>query len=178
MPNSTKSKDTDGSIAVDSGSAVAATKRAEERAETKLYKDTTRPLHGEDNAEVVQNATAIEKSDGERSNVGVATEKRAYFSVPRNRNALIVALVALVAIAAIYFLFFRNRGESQKLTETASAEKATSADETGAAGEVKLSSQALTAANIQIEGVTRRPAVALLRTTGTVEANPQRTQRS
>ncbi len=44
--------------------------------------------------------------------------------------------------------------------------------------EVKLSAEALQAAGIEIEGVTQRPAVALLQATGTVEANDQQTQQA
>ncbi|MBC7909959.1 MAG: efflux RND transporter periplasmic adaptor subunit [Pyrinomonadaceae bacterium] len=44
--------------------------------------------------------------------------------------------------------------------------------------EVKLSPEALAAAGIEIEGITQRPAVALLKVTGTVEANQQQTQQA
>ena len=43
---------------------------------------------------------------------------------------------------------------------------------------MKLSAEALQSAGIEIEGVTQRPAVALLQTTGTVEANEQQTQQA
>src|SRR5262249_8317684 len=42
--------------------------------------------------------------------------------------------------------------------------------------EVGLSPEALAAAGIEVEGVTGRPAVALLKVTGTVETNQQQTQ--
>lgn len=47
---------------------------------------------------------------------------------------------------------------------------------TSAAQTVKLSPEMLEAAKITIEGVTQRPAIALLNVTGSVEANPQQTQ--
>jgi cobalt-zinc-cadmium efflux system membrane fusion protein len=55
----------------------------------------------------------------------------------------------------------------------------TDATEDAAQGEgkgVKLTPEALAAAGIEVEGVTQRPAVALVRVTGTVETNQQQTQ--
>jgi cobalt-zinc-cadmium efflux system membrane fusion protein len=47
-----------------------------------------------------------------------------------------------------------------------------------AGNEIKLSPEALKAAAIEIEGVTQRPAVALIRVTGTVETNQQQSQQA
>lgn len=97
-------------------------------------------------------------------------------TVSRNRNNrrmwLVVAVVAAVGTMAILFLLLRSdkRGR-QELSETLAVHE----DEKA---EVKLSLEALEAAKIEIEGVTQRPAVALLKVTGTVEPNPQHTQQA
>ena len=95
----------------------------------------------------------------------------------RRRMWLIVGAVALVAIVAILLLLARgNRRTAQESVEVS----ATHADEekhgSEEGGEVKLSPEALEATGIEIEGATQRPAVALLKVTGTVETNPQQTQ--
>jgi membrane fusion protein, heavy metal efflux system len=88
-----------------------------------------------------------------------------------NRRPLFFALAALVlAIASV--LYFRLRSQDTKPDEkTASAEHA---DEHGS--EVELIGEALGAAKIEYATVAERPAVALLRVTGAVEANQQRVQ--
>ncbi len=94
----------------------------------------------------------------------------------RNRNNrrmwLVVAVVAAVGLVAILFLLLRSdkRGR-QEPAETLAVHE----DEKT---EVKLSPEALEAAKVEIEGVTQRPAVALLKVTGTVEPNPQHTQQA
>lgn len=82
-------------------------------------------------------------------------------------------IVLLLALAGALWLF--------KSRAPAGGEKAEATEKAGEHGaeegrEVKLAPEALTAAGLEIEGVTQRPAVALLQVTGTVEANPQQTQ--
>lgn len=86
------------------------------------------------------------------------------------RKLIVVAVVAIVALIAIV-LWARKTGPSAP----ANAESTTEQHE---GDEVKLSAAALQAAGLEIEGVTERPAVALLQTTGTVEANEQQTQQA
>lgn len=93
----------------------------------------------------------------------------------RNRQLLIVGAVtlvmALIVIVAVALLLRRNSAKQPPANVTAEkAERSPS--------EVKLSVEALKAAGIEIEGVTQRPAVALLKVTGTVETNPQQTQQT
>ena len=95
----------------------------------------------------------------------------------RNRNIIIIAAVSLVALIGIYLIFLRasdNPSASINANATQEAEEAHK-DE---GQEVKLSPEALAAARIEIEGVTERPAVALLQSTGTVEANQQQSQQA
>jgi RND family efflux transporter MFP subunit len=92
------------------------------------------------------------------------------------RMWLVVALVTFVGMTAILFLLLRgDRRERPESTETSAMHED---DHKGEKAEVKLSPEALEAAKIEIEGVTQRPAVALLKVTGTVEPNPQHTQKA
>lgn len=87
------------------------------------------------------------------------------------RKLIVVACVAVVAILAlVLILWARKPGPSTQVNAVAA--------EQHEGEEVKLSAEALQAAGIEIEGVTQRPAVALLQTTGTVEANEQQTQQA
>lgn len=88
----------------------------------------------------------------------------------KTRNIAIVATVSLVALAGIYLIFLRG---SEQPPASVNA-----AQETHEDNEVKLSPESLAAAAIEIEGVTERPAVALLQSTGTVEANQQQSQQA
>lgn len=90
----------------------------------------------------------------------------------RQRTLAIVAGVAVVALIAIVVVFY-VRGNQPTPTQ-ATSETNHKEDESG--NEVRLSPEALSAAGIEIQGVTQRPAVSLLRVTGTVEPNQQQTQ--
>src|SRR5215470_12784637 len=88
-----------------------------------------------------------------------------------NRRLVIIVTAALsLAVASGLYLLLRNR--DPKPNEKAAVEKQT--DERG--GEVELTGETLEAAKIEYATVTERPAVSLLRVTGTVEANQQRLQ--
>src|SRR5215216_6285524 len=90
----------------------------------------------------------------------------------RRRNLVLVAFVGVVAIIALIVLLVWSRNskvESQQETAKSSESK-------GLGSEVELSPEAISAAGIEIVGVTQRPAVSLLRVTGTIEANEQQIQ--
>lgn len=89
---------------------------------------------------------------------------------PRNRNALI--FVGAVSLVVALALILWPRGYKAKVQSTAESEHSDEAGE----GEVSLSAEALAAAGIEVVSVTERPAIALLRVTGAVEANQQQTQ--
>lgn len=97
-----------------------------------------------------------------------------------NRKVTIITVVVIVALFSILAIVWLTRGRSSgQATEVkVTAETGEQKDEHGAeeGQEVELSPEALTAAGIQIEGVTQRPAVALLKVTGTVETNQMQTQ--
>lgn len=95
----------------------------------------------------------------------------------RNRNIVIIAAVSLVALVGIYLIFLRASEKPSASVNVNTAQQAEDAHK-DEGQEVKLSPEALTAAGIEIEGVTERPAVALLQSTGTVEANQQQSQQA
>lgn len=114
---------------------------------------------------------------GERSVHEVAVERRSRFGVSRNRNLAIVALVVVFATVAVLAIVLWSRANSPTPTEVKVSTEAGHEDE-HAGEEIKLSPEALTAAGIEIEGVTQRPAVALIRVTGSVETNQQQSQQA
>lgn len=85
-------------------------------------------------------------------------------------TAVIIGLVGLVGLGLIVKKTFSG--------EQVNAESAEKTDEHGKeeGKEVKLEPEMLNSANLQIEGVTSKTAVSMLTTTGTIEANPQKTQ--
>lgn len=116
---------------------------------------------------------------GERSVYEVATEKHSRFGSARNRNLAIVALVVIFSIVAVLVLLLMTRDAPKPTEVKVSTEGAEAGHEDEHAGdEVKLAPEALAATAIEIEGVTQRPAVALIRVTGTVETNQQQSQQA
>ena len=104
----------------------------------------------------------------------VTTFEETRRSPRRNRNLVIVAAFAALALVVVVLLLWsRSKPAGQ---EKASAEAAQGSEKTSAPNEVVLSPEAVKTAGIEVEGVTQRPAVALMRVTGTVESNQQQTQ--
>lgn len=106
---------------------------------------------------------------------------------PRNRNVAVVATVVIVAVFALAALLLWRGGrtpDSTNLKVSTEAGKAAGGEGHGEGGEhgegeeVMLTPEAREAAGLEIEGVTERPAVALLRVTGTVETNQQQSQQA
>ncbi|HEY6806088.1 MAG TPA: efflux RND transporter periplasmic adaptor subunit [Pyrinomonadaceae bacterium] len=120
------------------------------------------------------NGDASTREDGSRSRIEVETVQ-----ARRPQRTLVivgsVALVALFSIVAIA-IWLRSRPTATEVNVKSGA--ADIQEDEGQAGtsDVKLSPEARSAAGIEVEGVTQRPAVAMLRVTGTVETNPQQTQ--
>lgn len=94
-------------------------------------------------------------------------------SQPKKRFVWIIAAVIVGLIAIISVVWMATKKDTAEVKVEATKEEDHS-DESGK--EVKLDPEALESAGIEIEGVTSRPAVALLDVTGTVEADPQQTQ--
>lgn len=136
--------------------------------------------HEKDEAELLRLESRVETdADGNTTQAVeiVETEKR-----KRNLPAWIIALSIIAVVGLLSFLFIWTKQSTSKGTEvfvhTEKKEEHGDEDEhkEGEAKEVKLEAEALESAGIEIEGVTQRPAVALLKTTGTIETNPQQTQ--
>jgi cobalt-zinc-cadmium efflux system membrane fusion protein len=84
----------------------------------------------------------------------------------------VVAVALALAIASV--LYFRLDSQEAKPDEKAIVEE--HSDEKGEGGAVELSPEAMESAKLEYATATERPAVALLRVTGAVEANQQRVQ--
>jgi cobalt-zinc-cadmium efflux system membrane fusion protein len=93
---------------------------------------------------------------------------------PRFNRRLVFYVVAGLVLVIASVLYFRLRAQVTKPDEKAAVEER--ADEHGVGGEVELKGEALEAAGIEYATVAERPAVALLRVTGAVEANQQHVQ--
>lgn len=118
-----------------------------------------------------------EHSDESRSPMEVETVQSRR---PSRRNLVIIGTVALAVLVSIIGLsaWWRRGPDSTKVSVKTGAGDPEKDEGKALTGEVKLSPEARAAAGIEIECVTQRPAVALLRVTGTVETNPQQTQQA
>jgi membrane fusion protein, heavy metal efflux system len=93
---------------------------------------------------------------------------------PRFNRRPVFFVVAALVLAIALALYFRLRNQETKPDAKAAVEE--HADEHGGVGGVELTGSALEAARIEYATVAERPAVALLRVTGAVEANQQHVQ--
>lgn len=111
------------------------------------------------------------EAEASRSEAARARQRRL---VTLGAGAVIVGLLLLAGALWLFKGRAPAEGEKAEATEKAGAHGDEHGTEEGR--EVKLTPAALSAAGLEIEGVTQRAAVALLPATGTVEANPQQTQ--
>jgi cobalt-zinc-cadmium efflux system membrane fusion protein len=109
--------------------------------------------------------------DDERGLFESGGERSARRSSVSRRNAVLVGIVAVVALMAILVVaFWLRRAKPTQSPQQAEEKHEETTDE------VSLTPEALKTTGIELEGVTQRPAVTLLRVTGTVEPNAQQTQ--
>jgi multidrug efflux pump subunit AcrA (membrane-fusion protein) len=94
-------------------------------------------------------------------------------SAPHLNRRLVWFIAAILALVIGAALYFRLRDQGAKPDEKAAVEE--HADEKG---EVELSPEAMEAGKIEYATASERSAVALLRVTGTVEANQQQVQQA
>ncbi|REJ76270.1 MAG: efflux RND transporter periplasmic adaptor subunit [Acidobacteria bacterium] len=85
-----------------------------------------------------------------------------------------LVIIGVAALAAVLLIGFTRSGATE--IEANAETEADSHSNEGGVREVKLDPESLNSAKIEIEGVTVRTAVALLKTTGTIENDPQRMQ--
>ncbi|MDQ3064148.1 MAG: efflux RND transporter periplasmic adaptor subunit [Acidobacteriota bacterium] len=136
--------------------------------------------HDKDEAELRRLESRTEtNADGDETQIVEVTE---FEKKKHNFPAWIIALSIIGLIGLLALFWISSKQSASKDTEvTVNAEKKDEhGDESGhkegeEGREVILEPESLASANIEIEGVTSRPAIALLRTTGTIEANPQQT---
>jgi membrane fusion protein, heavy metal efflux system len=95
---------------------------------------------------------------------------------PRFKRLPMSLIVAALALAGLLGMYLWPRNESASSNDKTAAAKEEHSDEKGGGDEVELSPEALEAAKIEYVTATERPAITLLRVTGTVEANQQQTQ--
>jgi RND family efflux transporter MFP subunit len=85
----------------------------------------------------------------------------------------VLAVIGLITLALVW----SRQSTTDKTEVSVTAEKKEDEHSEGEeAREVSLDPEALESAGIEVEGVTSRPAIALLWTTGSIEVNPQRMQ--
>ncbi len=89
-------------------------------------------------------------------------------------RAWIITAIVLGLLAVVTAVWIWSKGSADEKIAVDVKQSEHKEGETGK--EVKLDPDALKSAGIEIEGVTSRPAVALLEVTGSVEADPQQTQ--
>lgn len=101
-------------------------------------------------------------------------------SVAKRRSVsawiIAVSIVAAIGLIALVFIWSRQSASDKTEVSVTADKKEDEHTEGEEAREVKLDPETLESAGIEVEGVTSRPAVALLWTTGSIEVNPQRTQ--
>ncbi len=134
------------------------------------------PLDDKDIERIDQEAG---RPGGQRDYDGDTVVGRTWITrVSQNRNLLIITVAATLVLALALILWSRA-GDGKNITADVNTGGAEGHEEGGEHEEgrtVELSPEAVEAAGIRIVGVTERAAIALLRVTGTVEANQQQTQ--
>lgn len=91
-------------------------------------------------------------------------------------TAAIIALIAVTGIAWMATRKSTSGSTTGEKTAESSEKKEDGHSENENGEEVNLSPEALNSANLQIEAVTQRPAIARLYVTGTIELNPEKTE--
>lgn len=132
-----------------------------------IYVDSARSEKFNESGEVVEKIEIVE------------TETKTGADKKNNKLAWVITLAIIAVVALVGLFWIANKRSEQTEVNVKTAEKDEHKDEhkEGETGqEVKLDPELLESANIETEGVTQRPAIALLKTTGAVENNPQKTQ--
>ncbi|NNE66237.1 MAG: efflux RND transporter periplasmic adaptor subunit [Pyrinomonadaceae bacterium] len=106
----------------------------------------------------------------------VITEQEEVSPERKRRFVPWIATLAIIGIAVLSAILLVSMNKAGNSTTEENVEAGGEEHSENGAREVKLDPESLNSANIEIEGVTVRQAVALLKTTGTIENNPQRMQ--
>lgn len=102
-------------------------------------------------------------------------------SKPKTMFAWILTAVAIGLIVVIGLAWMATKKSATTVNvesgeSSEKKEKHAESEEGTSMREIKLDPEVLESAGFEYEGVTQRPAIALLQTTGTIETNPQQTQ--
>ncbi len=134
-------------------------------------------VENQSEADVINENDLENNSENSAGEVEVNTEKEEVNTETRPlRLVPWIAALAIIGIAALSAVLLIGSNKTGNDATEANVETEGEVHNEGEAREVKLEPEALNSANIEIEGVTVRPAVALLKTTGTIENNPQKMQ--
>lgn len=116
--------------------------------------------------------TRLEHQADDRDEVVVTERKVRAGSFPG--WAIALSIIGLTVLVTLIFIWSKRAGTEETKVDV----KADTAKEERSSGptEVKLDPEMMESAGIKIEAVTQRPAIALLKTTGAIETNPQQTQ--
>ncbi|MET0753886.1 MAG: efflux RND transporter periplasmic adaptor subunit [Pyrinomonadaceae bacterium] len=125
--------------------------------------------------EIKVNSTHTENPD--ESGEVVETETQTVADKKNNKLAWLITLtiIAVIAVAGLFWISGKRSGQTEVNVEAAKEEHGDEHKEGEIGQEVKLDPESLESANIEIEGVTQRPAVSKLYVTGAVELNPEKT---
>jgi multidrug efflux pump subunit AcrA (membrane-fusion protein) len=145
-----------------------------------MSENFTRKVSNEDSPDENRDVRISEQAGGSEPETPDSVRWIRVVPFSQSRNLLIVVvIIAIVAVTAFILGSRNDSANNKKITANVEAgngveHKEEDGHEEGK--EVELSEDALAAAGIEIVQVSERAAVALLRVTGTVEANQQQTQ--
>lgn len=122
------------------------------------------------------NETGVQHTESETEIVEITETEKKKRIVP----AWIIAfsIIGIAALVGLLFIWSKQSAPKDVEVSVNTEKKDEHGDEhsEGEGKEVKLDPETLESAGIEIEGVTQRPAIALLKTNGTIETNPEQTQ--
>jgi len=131
--------------------------------------------HEKDDAELDRLETNAERSKTEIVEAEVVETDS---SKPKQMFAWILtaAIIGLIAIIGFAWMASKKSATTVNVETGEHKEEEAGHSENESSKEVKLKPETLAAANLQMEGVTQRPAIAKMYVTGAVELNPEKTE--
>lgn len=134
--------------------------------------------------EITKSETEIIDETGETRVIVEEIEKDTGASKPQQKFAWILTAVVIVLLAVVGIGWIAAKKSATSVSVETEGGEHKEKGESGEAGhgedeagqEVKLDAETLHSANLAYVTATQRPAIALLKTTGTIENNPQQTQ--
>lgn len=141
------------------------------------------------NEEIKKEEIITPSEDGEMveriERIEVTEEKDPPVTNPKKMFAWVLTAVVIVLLGVVAVVWIANKRTSVTVNTEAGEHKEEAGEHKEEGGghseneegqEVKLDPEVVESAGLEYEGVTQRPAIALLDATGTIETNPQQTQ--